>query len=837
MLHTRIEMASHTDWPYGGLKADTADVTWYRWEPRYTNARVSLNPLFRPTGGNLVFRMRPDEDNLERKVMGSEFKDVLTLNEVRAILNNDTRNKATKIYRPSLQDTNGRIMPERVALALRPFGVTSVSMISRWTSDLRVSAQPVVIFGAPVCDKSNYATYDALRIPTELVEMNGECTPDNQRAYLYMTLKKIRGGWDLKFVMSPFVTYRNAEMMADHGFSLTYKLGIVDYLNRGPKGTDIFMAVNMTGMGPNNEDAGSKWYFEGFVYHPNKWVMYYKESPSNFYGRFAETGRFNDLFALDPSRRIMIKHRAMVTKKDGVRRPPKTTTGGKRRFHGGGVSTGVKAPRLQDNLPGRSGVINGKQFTPLNNTRHYDPQPPPQGNPALIFSDSGEPTKKMGGADMQAATAYFGTNPDKFNKDLLASITLMIGRTGITLPWLTKGVGVTVASGDIFVILGLAFLGRLKIDSAKNPAIVARSTKQINLSKLAKWPEKLKSAVCYFVTCMKNLSLLTGGRSVTFYHKSGATVNHQAVDANPVIAPVEMLADGPKIEDVIGAVKADFANKAFGGSVTDSGAMHEEILIMTHFETMLGRALFPDMETTSSIHILGALKFCNYLGYSHGANGFAFSSPSDPVAQAATLDTKGRAVVHEIVAFDAVSYKDKSRPRARAQEQYRPADIAREYNKAKGAFEIIAGNDAAVSTGRWGSGDFRGDPLLKVLLQVVAASAMKRESVFVMLDSKPLVTVAKRVVDIATAMNMSAIEMVKELTKALNKNNPFPGRLPKDKTDQDFARAAIEAHFESLYERRGTPKPAAAQAPPQSPSPPPSPTTSVRADLDYITGQ
>jgi poly(ADP-ribose) glycohydrolase len=74
----------------------------------------------------------------------------------------------------------------------------------------------------------------------------------------------------------------------------------------------------------------------------------------------------------------------------------------------------------------------------------------------------------------------------------------------------------------------------------------------------------------------------------------------------------------------------------------------------------------------------------------------------------------------ELVAIDAIDYRSGD-----ASGQYQEATLLRELAKARCGFRRD-GRNLPVATGNWGCGAFRGDPVLKAVVQWLAASAEGR---------------------------------------------------------------------------------------------------------------
>ena len=791
-------MFSVAESPVFGHLADSETVTYYRWDPSYTSSNIGNEPLFRPTGGELVFRMAPSRGSAIRRVLGNNYKDVITLKEVRAALLGDSvATQAADIYRPPLCAPNsGRVRPERIARNLVPFGITSISKCTKWSSNMMAAAQPVLIYGAVPCDKSDYTKYDALRLPADLCEIDEATDKNNVRGYLYLTLKRVRENWDVKFVFTPAATYRNETMLEEEGFSLVYKLGLVDYMNMGPAATNVFRARSV--MDKEHEDT--KWYFEGFVYYPHSsWELYYEKAPLDFYEGFAANSdeRFKDLIVLDRGRKTLLKYFTSAMKRedeeeedDDEEEQTEVVVGSKRqrptnavphkkrksRFTGGGVSLGCGGMFRSAFNAGARGAskraaipqIRHKglpRYTRLGeNGRDYNSRTAPTTNSKSfqVSLDVNLPYREIGKGlykDMMKSVA-----PNfELNKRLATSITnAMTRKSKIRLRHLEgNGAAITVSARDAFLIIGMAFMGQLRIERGSVKDAINKKTltfikKQMNLDDLFTRANlaKLRCVANYLYICLSEPEVMSDSRKITFVHYGGVPSVDPLMNM-PVVEPMAVLRGGEGIEDVPGGIMSDFANVRFGGSVTSSGSVQEEIQIMMHPEMLLGRLLFGQMKPASSLRILGALRFNNYSGYGRSSQSnrapFEFTVSTKGIATASKArDSEGRSLI-EVTAFDAISFKRKP------DTQYTHKSIAKELEKAISAFAPLPNTDTTVPvvTGRWGAGEFKGDPILKSLIQVAAGSAVGRPLIFVKMDEDDLVAAVRKISADATQAQLT----------------------------------------------------------------------------------
>lgn len=164
-----------------------------------------------------------------------------------------------------------------------------------------------------------------------------------------------------------------------------------------------------------------------------------------------------------------------------------------------------------------------------------------------------------------------------------------------------------------------------------------------------------------------------------------------------------------------GMFQMDFANKFIGGGVLGYGCVQEEIRFVICPELIVARLFTERLDETEALIITGCERFSKHEGY---AETFQWvSNFSDTTAR----DSYGRRYC-TVVAVDALNF-------CNANTQYTVSRINRELNKAYAGFSwgVSNGSRAAVATGDWGCGAFRGDASLKALLQLMAAGKTKRD--------------------------------------------------------------------------------------------------------------
>ncbi|XP_014238477.1 poly(ADP-ribose) glycohydrolase [Trichogramma pretiosum] len=167
-----------------------------------------------------------------------------------------------------------------------------------------------------------------------------------------------------------------------------------------------------------------------------------------------------------------------------------------------------------------------------------------------------------------------------------------------------------------------------------------------------------------------------------------------------------------------GLLQVDFANKYVGGGVLNYGSVQEEIRFVICPELMVTMLVAEALEDTEALIIKGVERYSKYKGYSN-----TFIWDGDFIDET-PRDSSGRLKTC-IVAIDALQF---DQPKV----QFTMGNVIRELNKAYVGFstEIASTNLPAVATGNWGCGAFRGNPQLKVLVQLMAAGVAGRSVVY-----------------------------------------------------------------------------------------------------------
>ena len=184
-------------------------------------------------------------------------------------------------------------------------------------------------------------------------------------------------------------------------------------------------------------------------------------------------------------------------------------------------------------------------------------------------------------------------------------------------------------------------------------------------------------------------------------------------------------------------IMLDFANKSIGGGVLGRGAVQEEILFMIYPELLVSRLICEELTDNESLVIRGCERFSSYTGY---GNTFSWSKP---YIETRERDVWGR-LPTEVLAIDAYVMSN-------FEMQLHDKYLYRELNKAHCGFlcsRAAGGPRAAFATGNWGCGAFGGDPVVKAIIQLMAAAVCGRDLVYYTFGDEKLLRSLKLLYDL-----------------------------------------------------------------------------------------
>lgn len=168
------------------------------------------------------------------------------------------------------------------------------------------------------------------------------------------------------------------------------------------------------------------------------------------------------------------------------------------------------------------------------------------------------------------------------------------------------------------------------------------------------------------------------------------------VTGNP-LTPISFCNGYMKYSDLI---KVDFANKNIGGGVLKKGCCQEEIMFLTNPELIAIMSLVDTLSPTEAILVEGITQYskANYYGFDLQYAGGYMSS-----------------IDQSIIIVDAIDYRN------RTTDQYLDENKFTETQKILNGFSMV-GSNKLISTGHWGCGAFKGNHLLKFMIQWLGAS-------------------------------------------------------------------------------------------------------------------
>ncbi|XP_071130686.1 poly(ADP-ribose) glycohydrolase-like isoform X2 [Mytilus edulis] len=384
------------------------------------------------------------------------------------------------------------------------------------------------------------------------------------------------------------------------------------------------------------------------------------------------------------------------------------------------------------------------------------------------------------------------------------------------IPLLKKGKtrSITLSQQQIACLLANAFFCTYPRRNAKGKTSEFFNYPSINFNSLYDGipnevkMEKLKCIIQYFSRVTKKMP--TG--LVTFTRQCVGHIDFPKWDSlDTPLRDLHVSSEGTIEDDGEGLLQVDFANKYLGGGVLTHGCVQEEIRFLICPEMIISRLFTEGLEKNESLIMKGCERFSSYDGYAK-----TFEWKGDYDDSKTPRDDWGRLCTH-VTAIDAlvIHYYDK---------QFRGDIVKRELNKAYCGFVSLGGgknppnemNLSAVCTGNWGCGAFGGDKRLKALIQLMAATAAKRDVCYYTFDDERLKNDIYNIHQYLTVTNPLGIGIIVNLIeryegvlrKSRKKPNMnlfeyivkvFDGSL--ENTDSEPDSPAIEREMSAMYSK------------------------------------
>jgi poly(ADP-ribose) glycohydrolase len=293
-----------------------------------------------------------------------------------------------------------------------------------------------------------------------------------------------------------------------------------------------------------------------------------------------------------------------------------------------------------------------------------------------------------------------------FESDVLPCLVERARTSGEALPLLVQGDArqLVIARSDALALVCNLLLGTIAPQRSPEPFPRCDASRLLADDR-PHVTAKLRCVLEYLWRCAKEIP--AGDLVIERCVLSPRDAAAWGADATP-LGVLDVVAKGT-IEEAVGCLQADFANRFLGGGVLGGGCVQEEIRFSITTELLAAMPLSAAMRDDEAIRIGGVEQFSRYEGY---GSGFRFAGGlRDPAPRAAN-----GAPLTRVVAIDAISFG-----RAPLAHQLAPSTLLREIGKAFVGFAHAA--EARVATGNWGCGVFGGHPQLKAMLQWMAASA------------------------------------------------------------------------------------------------------------------
>lgn len=326
------------------------------------------------------------------------------------------------------------------------------------------------------------------------------------------------------------------------------------------------------------------------------------------------------------------------------------------------------------------------------------------------------------------ALAQVVSRYEGFFEDLLPAIWKLAKDTASeisTIPMLDTPAEIRLSRKLCAGIIAHAFLCGFD-ERPSNDCLSGKGLPSINFDELLNGSgnvelSKIMMILAYFekmsrrLTNNQHLGRISFSRSKATDILSTDWVNCKTPLLLPTIMPV-----GTSIDDSSCSLRVDFANKIIGGAAISFGCAQEEIMFCAYPEMIVARLLCPAMGDGEAIRFRGVEKFSKPEGY-----GFDLSY-GGPYLDNTPTDNEGF-LESWVVAIDAMNFRTTfNHLNAK---QHSESGILRELGKAWAGFNWPE-SPGSIATGKWGCGEFGGDPELKCLVQWLAASRARKTMIY-----------------------------------------------------------------------------------------------------------
>ncbi|KAJ8339498.1 hypothetical protein SKAU_G00362840 [Synaphobranchus kaupii] len=314
---------------------------------------------------------------------------------------------------------------------------------------------------------------------------------------------------------------------------------------------------------------------------------------------------------------------------------------------------------------------------------------------------------------------------------------------------------ITLSQMQIACLLANAFYCTFPHRNATHPQAEYANYPTINFHSLfGKWSDrkrqKLQAIFHYFKEVTGEESKVPRGL-VTFSRRHIPDSNLlDWTRRQETLTKLHISSEGTIEKNGQGMLQVDFACSLVGGGVLASGLGQEEILFLMNPELIVARLFTEKLGATECLKIMGSQQYSEY------SDSFAWAGPHEDKTERDEWKRRHR----QIVAIDALHFKY-------PKEQFNMQKVDRELNKAYCGFmgEKNTPPDyyPAVATGNWGCGAFGGDPRLKALIQMMAASVAKRDVAYFTVEDSHLELDLRRIHHFLTRRKVTVGRLYKTL--------------------------------------------------------------------------